>query len=173
MSPIYLKLILTAAVVVLYLLVRGLSFNIINRTMRDKILQLERAAVLKRVIHLVLVLLCSMFVLFIWGVEQEDLAVFITSVLTVVGVAFIAQWSLLSNITSSIILFFNHPVRMFDHIYIMEGKDYVIEGQVTNIGLFFVTLKTPDGEEVTLPNNLFIQKNIKKKTAGDAVEFED
>ena len=49
---------------------------------------------------------------------------FLGSVLTVVGVAFFAQWSLLSNITSSIIIFFNHPVKLNDSIVILEGKDY-------------------------------------------------
>jgi small-conductance mechanosensitive channel len=79
-------------------------------------------------------------------------------------VAFFAQWSILSNITSSIIIFFNHPVKLEDVICIMEAKEYEIEGRVSNIGLFFVTLKTQEGEEITLPNNIFVQKLIKKKT---------
>jgi small-conductance mechanosensitive channel len=34
--------------------------------------------------------------------------------------------------------------------------------RIIDIGLFFITLETPNGEELTLPNNLFIQKSIKK-----------
>jgi small-conductance mechanosensitive channel len=44
----------------------------------------------------------------------------------------------------------------------MEGKEYEIEGRVSNIGLFFVTLKTNENKEISLPNNIFIQKMIKK-----------
>jgi small-conductance mechanosensitive channel len=100
----------------------------------------------------------------IWGVNQSDLAVFVGSVLTVVGVAFFAQWSLLSNITSSIIIFFNHPVKLNDSIIILEGKDYGIEGKIIDIGLFFVKLETKESGEITLPNNVFILKSIKNIT---------
>jgi small-conductance mechanosensitive channel len=95
-------------------------------------------------------------------VNQSALAAYIGSILTVVGLAFFAQWSILSNITSSIIIFFNHSVKIGDHITILEGKEYEIEGRVSDIGLFFVTLKTEDNKEISLPNNIFIQKTIKK-----------
>ena len=114
-------------------------------------------------VHIIALSICIIVVFLIWGVNQADLFVFVGSVLTVVGVAFFAQWSILSNITSSLIIFFKHPVRLGDSIALLEGKDYVIEGKVTNIGLFFVTLLTPDDEEITLPNNIFIQKSIRKK----------
>jgi small-conductance mechanosensitive channel len=45
----------------------------------------------------------------------------------------------------------------------MEAKDYEVEGKVIDIGLFFVELKTKEGKEISLPNNIFIQKMIKKK----------
>ncbi|PWJ38574.1 mechanosensitive ion channel domain-containing protein [Sediminitomix flava] len=99
----------------------------------------------------------------IWGVDQSELVVFLGSVLTIIGVAFFAQWSLLSNITSSIILFFSHPIRLNDSITILEGKEYELEGKVIDIGLFFVTVLTDEGDEIILPNNIFIQKSIKKR----------
>jgi small-conductance mechanosensitive channel len=114
--------------------------------------------------------ICLATISLVWGVNQEDLAVLIGSVLTVIGIAFFAQWSLLSNVTSSVIIFFNHPLKLNDSIIIMEGKDYVIEGTVTSIGLFFVTLATPDGGELSLPNNVFIQKTIKKMSELPEVE---
>lgn len=99
----------------------------------------------------------------IWGVKQSELAVFVGSILTIVGVALFAQWSLLSNITSSIILFFGHSVKIGDTISIMETKDYEIRGEVLNIGLFFTKIKLVDSEdEITLPNNIFILKTIRK-----------
>ena len=132
--------------------------------MAERLLQKPRAKIIKKGINLTLLIILISVVLAIWGVKQADVAVYIGSILTVVGVAFFAQWSILSNITSSIIIFFNHSIKLEDTIVIMEAKEYEIEGRVSNIGLFFVTIKTIDNEEITLPNNIFIQKMIRKKT---------
>ncbi len=102
--------------------------------------------------------------LFIWGVDQDQLVYFTTSLLTVVGIAFFAQWSIISNITSTLIIYFNHPVRVGDAITVLD-KDYQIEGRITDISIFFLTLKTDEGEEITMPSNVFMQKLIKKKKA--------
>ena len=53
-------------------------------------------------------------------------------------------------------------MKLDDTITIID-KDYEVEGRVSDIGLFFITLKTKEGEQVSLPNNVFIQKMIKKK----------
>ena len=158
----YMKIIETILVVGIYVIVRTISFKIIDKTLSDRLLQESRGLLIKRAMHLLFLSIGFIVILLIWGVNQGDLAVFVGSVLTVVGVAFFAQWSILSNITSSIILFFNHPVKLNDSIMILEAKDYVIEGTVSNIGLFFITLQTKESEEITLPNNIFIQKSIKK-----------
>ena len=94
--------------------------------------------------------------------NQSELFMFMASVLTVIGIALFAQWSHLSNITSGIIIFFNHSVKLDDTVSIID-KDYEVEGRVSDIGLFFIKLKTKDGEEVSLPNNIFLQKMIKKR----------
>ncbi len=99
----------------------------------------------------------------IWGVDQSELAVFIGSVLTVIGIALFAQWSILSNITSGVIIFFNHSVKLDDTIKVID-KDYEIEGRISDIGLFFVVLKTKENEQVNIPNSVFMNKMIKKKT---------
>lgn len=159
----FIKIIETLVIITVYLIARGLCSKLIDRTLSDKLIQKVRGTLIKRAIYLVLLSICFIFILIIWGVNQSDIGVFAGSVLTVIGVAMFAQWSLLSNITSSIIIFFNHSVKIGDSITIMETKDYVIEGKVLNIGLFFTTLQTTDSEEITLPNNIFIQKSIKKK----------
>lgn len=100
------------------------------------------------------------FILITWGVKQSDIALFFGSVLTVIGVALVAQWSLLSNMTSGIILFYNHKIKLYDYITILEGKDYVITGKVVEIGLFFITLENLESKIITIPNNLIIQKSI-------------
>ena len=160
----YLQIIQTTVVIIAYLILQQIVFRIINKTLSNRLIQETRGVLIKNVINLILAIISLIFISLIWGVNQSDLALFAGSVLTVVGVAFFAQWSLLSNITSSIIIFFNHPVKLNDSIIILEGKDYVIEGTISKIGLFFVTLKTAESEEITLPNNIFITKSIKNVT---------
>jgi small-conductance mechanosensitive channel len=79
--------------------------------------------------------------------------------LTALGIAFFAQWSLLSNITSSIILFFNHPLKLGDTIKVLD-KDYPFEGEVMELTYFFIHLKTDNGELITVPNSIILQKSI-------------
>ena len=164
MKILYIKIIESVIIIVIYLIIKRISFKVINKTLSEKLIQESRGVIIRNVINLILTIVILIFISLIWGVNQSDLAVFIGSILTVVGVAFFAQWSLLSNITSSIIIFFNHPVKLNDSIIILEGKDYGIEGKVSNIGLFFVTLETKESGEITLPNNIFILKSIKNVT---------
>lgn len=96
----------------------------------------------------------------IWGVEQSKLLTFITSVLTVVGIALVAQWSILSNLSSALIIFINHPVKLGESITILD-KEFDISGQVSDIGLFYVILKTDTNEKIMIPNNIFLQKATK------------
>ncbi|WP_425636528.1 mechanosensitive ion channel domain-containing protein [Algoriphagus yeomjeoni] len=96
----------------------------------------------------------------VWGVEQSKLLTFITSVLTVVGIALVAQWSILSNISSALIIFISHPVKLGESITILD-KDYEIKGKVSDIGLFYVILKTGTNEKIMVPNNVFLQKGTK------------
>jgi small-conductance mechanosensitive channel len=96
----------------------------------------------------------------IWGIEQAKLLTFITSFLTVVGIALVAQWSILSNIASALIIFISHPVKLGESITIMD-KEFQINGQVIDIGLFFITIKNDENEKILLPNNVLLQKATK------------
>jgi small-conductance mechanosensitive channel len=95
----------------------------------------------------------------IWGVQTKDLFLTVSSVLTVIGVALFAQWSILSNITSGIILLFSFPFKIGDVIRIHD-KDFPIEGEIEDIRAFHTLLKTAGGELITYPNNLLLQKGI-------------
>ncbi len=173
----YLRMIETIVVIVLYFLLRWLLSKIVKSHLTRKLIHDSRGIIIRKVFRLVLLIICVVAILLIWGVEQSELVVFLGSTLAVVGVAFFAQWSILSNITSGIILFFSHPVKLNDDIVILEGKEYEIEGRVKNIGFMFITLETADGEEITLPNNIFISKSIKakghKKSDNELDEFHD
>lgn len=162
METANIKIIESVIVVIGYILLRIISYKLVDRTMANKLLQKQRGKIIKKAANFIFFLICATFLLLIWGVDQSELALFMSSVLTVMGIALFAQWSIISNITSSVIIFFNHSVKLEDTITIMD-KDYEVEGRVSDIGLFFVILKTIESEEVSIPNNVFIQKMVKKK----------
>ena len=120
---------------------------------------LQRRKLTLRMINLLLTIAALVFISAIWGVKQSDIVVFISSVLAILGVAFVAQWSLLSNITAGLILFFNHPLKIGDHIKLLE-KDFVIEGIVDDITFFFVHIKADNKEKITISNTAILQKTI-------------
>ncbi len=162
METVNIKIIESVIVIIAYILLRIIMSKLIDRTIINKTVQKQRGKIIKKATNLIFFSTCTIFLLLIWGVDQSELAVFISTVLTVIGIALFAQWSILSNITSSIIIFFNHTVKLEDTITIID-KDYEIEGRVSDIGLFFVILKTKEAEEISIPNNVFTQKMIKKK----------
>jgi small-conductance mechanosensitive channel len=126
------------------------------------LLQKTQGKIIKKVFKGVLISIILIFILSVWGVDQSELFLFMASVLTVIGIALFVQWSHLSNLTSGMIIFFNHTAKLDDTIQIID-KEYYVEGRISDIGFFFVQIKTTENEEVTLPNNVFLQKMIKKK----------
>jgi small-conductance mechanosensitive channel len=156
-----LQIIETAIVVLIYVVLRVVTNRSVDRFVSNNRASKTRGKIVKKAIHLTIITILAFIIFTIFGVNQSELAIFIGSMLTVMGIAFFAQWSILSNITSGIIIFFNHPFKLDDTITIFD-KDYEIEARVSDIGLFFVVLKTKSGEQITIPNNLFIQKMIKK-----------
>ena len=124
--------------------------------------QSGRIKITNKIVNALLGILVLIFLMIIWGVKQSDLVVFLSTTMTILGVAFFAQWSLISNITSTLLIFFSHPIKIGDSLTIME-KDYEIEGTLNDIGVFFITIKTKENEKITMPSNIFLQKMIKKE----------
>ena len=110
-------------------------------------------------IHLLISILAVISLIVIWGVQKNDILITLSSIATVVGVAMFAQWSILSNITSGIILFFSFPFRIGDVIKVHD-KDFQFEGEIIDINAFHTDLITKDGELMVYPNNLLLQKGI-------------
>lgn len=162
MNLLELKILESAISIILFFLLRSVIVRIVDRTVSKNILQKTRGKIIKKFFQIALVTITIIFILTVWGVEQSDLFLFMASVLTVLGIALFAQWSHLSNLTSGVIIFFNHSVKLDDTVSIID-KDYEVEGRVSDIGLFFIKLKTDNGEEIILPNNVFLQKMIRKK----------
>jgi small-conductance mechanosensitive channel len=134
----------------------------------------KRTNLVIKYINILISILASITLILIWGVQTKDIFVTLSSIATVIGVAMFAQWSILSNITSGIILFFSFPFKIGD-VILIHDKDYLVEGEIEDIGAFHVTIRSKEGEIVIYPNNLFFQKGISviKKTFNSNDEFTD
>jgi len=119
----------------------------------------NRANLVIKYISVLLTAVSIVAIIVIWGVEADNLITTLSAVITVIGVALFAQWSILSNITSGIILLFSFPFKIGDIIRIHD-KDFPIEGEIEDIRTFHTLLKTREGEIITYPNNLLLQKGI-------------
>ena len=157
------QLIETVVILVIYLILFFVTKTVINNSLKNTQLQRIRRKIIIKAIHLFSTIAAVILIAAIWGLKQSEIALFASTVLTALGIAFFAQWSLLSNITSSIILFFNHPLKIGDHIKVLD-KDYPFEGEVSDLTYFFVHLKTIHQETITIPNSLLLQKSISVST---------
>lgn len=118
----------------------------------------ERKDALK-IINLFLFVIFCIIVIAIWSVKQNQILVFVSSLLTVFGVALFAEMSILSNLTACLILFFQHPIKIGDTIKVSyDGNE--IEGELTDISYFFIFIKTPDKGTLTIPNSLLLKSSF-------------
>lgn len=120
-----------------------------------------RVKYIVKTIHIALVVFYAILLITFLGVEYSQIPIFLSSAFAVLGVALFAQWSILSNITASLIIFFAFPYRVGDHIKVVE-KDEDISGIVEEITLFHVLIKRGD-DLITYPNNMILQKAVVKR----------
>lgn len=149
----------TLVVILVYVILRISIAKIVRRFAKLNEVLEHRTNLIIKYINLLLGILALISIIIIWGVKKDQILLFISSVFAVVGVASFAQWSILSNITAGIIIFFSYPFKIGDRIKIHD-KDFPIEGEIDDIKAFYVVLKTIDGELITYPNNLLMQKGI-------------
>lgn len=159
MKELEIQILETVIVLVIYVLSYFTTKVLINNVLKNTLLQRGRRKMIVKAINLLNLLGAIVFISAIWGLKQSEIAIFASTILTALGIAFFAQWSLLSNITSSIILFFNHPLKIGDCLEVLD-KDYPFSGEVSDLTYFFVHLKTSKGEIITIPNSLILQKSI-------------
>ncbi|MCC8153985.1 MAG: mechanosensitive ion channel family protein, partial [Tannerellaceae bacterium] len=118
-----------------------------------------RGLLIRRVISILLNILFVFVFAIIWGLEPHNLLVGLSSVFAVIGVAMFAQWSVLSNITAGIIMYFGEPFRIGNRIHIID-KDIPIIGVIEDIRTFYTYIRTEKNELIAISNNQFLQKIV-------------
>lgn len=167
------ELITTGFLLLFLLVVRFIAVVLITKISRKKGINLARIHLMNRYVTVALFIIALVIVPFIFGTQVHDLVVIFSSIFAVIGIGLFAIWSILSNITSGIIMFFSFPYKVGDKIQIHD-KDFPIEGIIEDIRAFQLHLRLDNNDLVTYPNNLMLQKAVTliQKDAIDEL-FED
>src|SRR6056297_2242705 len=125
-----------------------------------------RTNLIIKYINIVLTIISIITLTFIWGVNYRDLRVLLSSVFAVIGVALFAQWSILSNITAGVIIFFSFPFKIGNTIRILDKELFNSEAPeldtfvIEDIRAFHLHLRKTNGEILTYPNSMVLQKGV-------------
>lgn len=151
--------VITVIVVAVYFTLKYLIEKLVKKYAALSEIIEKRTNLVIKYINILLTSLATLILFIVWGVKAEHLFVTLSSVFAVIGIALFAQWSMLSNITSGVVLFFAYPFKIGDIIYIHD-KDFPVEGEIIDIKSFYTHLKTKNNEVVVYPNNLLLQKGV-------------
>ena len=94
-----------------------------------------RIKLIGRYISMAFLIIAFLIEAFVLGVRSEDLVVLFSSVFAILGITLFANWSILSNVTSGIVMFFSFPYRIGDKIQIHD-KDHEIIAVIEDICSF-------------------------------------
>ena len=130
----------------LLIILMSITKKITRKVSLVKKLEPHRKKVVLNMFYFVYYLIFIISVILILGIDLS----FLASILAILGVAFVAQWSLLSNITASVIIFFYHPLKIGDKVKILD-KELDFSGTVKNITGFYVLIETDTKQQITIP----------------------
>lgn len=162
------KLLTTLLIVVSYMVLINFLTSFISKIGRQKSVPPYRIKYITKTLKISITLFFLMLLILSFGIDYAQVSLFLSSIFAVIGVALFAQWSILSNITASMIIFFAFPYRVGDKIRVIEAERDVI-GVIEEISLFHVIIK--DGDDlITYPNNLILQKAVVKPGQTEKIE---
>jgi small-conductance mechanosensitive channel len=161
-------LILLVACVIILILSRLLRHLLVGLRPRLR-LPYETVLLITRSFGGLLWLCTFMLVLDFWGVGVGGLWTFLVSVATVVGVGFLAVWTMVSNVTASFFITLWRPFRLGQIVELLpEG----LSGRVIDRNAMFTVLREGKGRTLQIPNNLFFQKIFRVTAAEEQYWFE-
>ncbi len=172
---LYIKEVIASGIVILIaVLLRFLVAKIVRQFARvSEIFLVQRTNLVIKYFNILIGMVAVIVLFVIWGVKPQNVILVTSSIFAVIGVAMFAQWSILSNVSSGIILFFSAPFKIGDTIRIHD-KDFPIEAEIEDIRGFHTYLKTKEGELITYPNSLLLQKGVTVvKYPSETQEFTD
>jgi small-conductance mechanosensitive channel len=156
-------LVLIGAGAVQYILNRALNLVASRASLRP-----SDILPLKKILKSILYLVTSILILTIFGVNLGGLWAILSTILAMVAIGFVAVWSLLSNVSSTVIILLFRPFAVGDEL---EFAGEQVKGKVVDLNFLYTTLRETDGTLIQIPNNLFFQKSVKRRRATSAISL--
>ncbi|WP_108124866.1 mechanosensitive ion channel domain-containing protein [Saccharospirillum mangrovi] len=156
------RLLLALAVLAIaFFLTRSLLSYFLTIFVDSKDVSIQRKALVRKTLHFFHVLAYGVATGLVFGISYGQFVLFLSSFIAVLGVALFAQWSILSNVTASVIIFFQFPFRIGDEIRIVF-KDEDLSGVIEEITPFHTLIRRRQGDLLTYPNSLLLQTAVIK-----------
>ena len=136
-------------------LLRRISRQVIWRADRGRYLPYESLLTVTRVVTVRLWLITYLVVLNLWGINISGLWTLLISMAAVLGVSFLAVWTIVSNMTASFFITVWRPFHLGQTVEILPEN---LKGRVIDRNLMFTVLRDERGFVLQVPNNTFFQK---------------
>ena len=145
------------------LLLASITIPQLNRFLKQWLINLQSRLhltdktnfIIGRVIAAVLWTLTVFIILNGWGIGLGGVWAILVSVITIIGVGFIATWAMTSNFTASFFLVLWRPFHVGQTVEVLPEN---LKGRVVGRNLMFTTLSEDGGSVIQIPNSLFFQK---------------
>jgi small-conductance mechanosensitive channel len=128
----------------------------------------REVAPFRRVVQLVVFATAIVLILEIFGINLGGIWAVLSTLLAIVGVGFVASWSMLSNSFCTFMILMFRPFAIGDEI---EFAGEPVHGKVVDLNFIYTTLRCDDGSDLQVPNNLFFQKVLKRRHGGGSISL--
>lgn len=155
----YVNLLISLAILCVFMLIRKAFGPKIQNSVDASGLNQQTATTANNLVLVVAGLFGCVSLLFVWGVDIQHVLLIGTSVITLLGVALFANWSLLSNVTAFVVLLIHPSYRRGNYLRIINLDNYY-EGRISEINLFHTKLITDEREVFLFPNNALLSTPV-------------
>lgn len=153
------RLLLAIVILVVGKLLIRLTMRLLRRSHALKKADVAVSRFLTSFIKMALNIVLIIMVVSVLGVPMTSIVAVVTAAAAAIG---LALQGALGNFAGGIMILIFHPFHLDD--FIDAGG---FSGTVTDIGIFYTVLKTPDNKEVTIPNGTIMAQPVTNYSAYD------
>lgn len=160
------NLLMAILVVMFAVLVNKLLSRTLNKIAERGYIHEQLRITTSFTVRWIIILIASISVMGQFGLSVDSIWAAFSALFVLLGIGFVAVWSVLSNMLCSVLLVIFAPFRMGEEIEIQDpAASIIISGKVVSINLMHTTLlHDNDGQEeiIKVPNNFFFQKYVRR-----------
>ncbi|MBC2604767.1 mechanosensitive ion channel family protein [Pelagicoccus albus] len=159
-----------AIIVAIAILIVSLLSRLLNRLEKKAKLSKQTLLPVRLVARYGVLFAALVLILGTFGIPIGNFWTFISTVLGLVAIGFVAVWSVLSNISSTLLILGFKPFKVGDYVRLVGDE---VSGRVIDVNFMFTTLRRTSGDVFRVPNNQFFQKTILRPGDGGASDEEE